>query len=48
MENDWRDLVRKNNFMAIVQEKVTKQMSKDEIERLTQEPNGKTSRLIPR
>jgi uncharacterized protein YhbP (UPF0306 family) len=33
MENDWRDLVRKNNFMAIVQEKVTKQMSKDEIER---------------
>ena len=33
MENDWRELVRKNDLLAIAQKKVTKQMSKDEIER---------------
>ncbi len=33
MENDWREIVRKNDFMALVQKKVTKQMSKDELER---------------
>jgi nitroimidazol reductase NimA-like FMN-containing flavoprotein (pyridoxamine 5'-phosphate oxidase superfamily) len=33
MENDWRELVRKNDLMALAQAKVTKQMSKDEIER---------------
>ncbi len=33
MENDWRELVRKNDLMALAQAKVTKQMSNDEIER---------------
>ena len=33
MENDWRELVRKNDLLAIAQQRVTKQMSKDEIER---------------
>ena len=32
MENDWRELVRKNDLMAIAQAKVTKQMSKNELE----------------
>jgi len=33
MENDWRELVRKNDLLALAQAKVTKQMSKDELER---------------
>jgi nitroimidazol reductase NimA-like FMN-containing flavoprotein (pyridoxamine 5'-phosphate oxidase superfamily) len=33
MDNDWRELVRKNDLMALAQAKVTKEMSKDEIER---------------
>ena len=33
MENDWREIVRKNDFMALAQKKATKQMSKDELER---------------
>lgn len=33
MANDWRELVRKNDLMALAQAKVTKQMSKDELER---------------
>ncbi len=33
MENDWREIVRKNDLMALAQKKVTKQMSKDELER---------------
>ncbi len=33
MENDWRELVRRSDMMALVQAKVTKQMSKDELER---------------
>ena len=33
MENDWRELVRKNDLMALAQKKATKQMSKDELER---------------
>jgi len=33
MENDWRELVRKNDLMALARAKVTKQMSKDELER---------------
>ena len=33
MENDWRELVRKNDLIALMQKKATKQMSKDELER---------------
>jgi nitroimidazol reductase NimA-like FMN-containing flavoprotein (pyridoxamine 5'-phosphate oxidase superfamily) len=33
MENDWRELVRKNDLLALAQKKVTKQMSRDELER---------------
>ncbi len=33
MENDWRELVRKNDLLALAQQKVTKQMSKEELER---------------
>ena len=33
MENDWRELVRKNNLLELARKKVTKQMSKDELER---------------
>jgi nitroimidazol reductase NimA-like FMN-containing flavoprotein (pyridoxamine 5'-phosphate oxidase superfamily) len=33
MENDWRELVRKNDLLAIAQAQTTKQMSKEEIER---------------
>jgi len=33
MENDWRELVGKNNLLDIAKKKVTKQMSKDELER---------------
>jgi len=33
MENDWRELVRKNDLMALAQAKATKQMSRDELER---------------
>ncbi len=33
MENDWRELVRKNDLLALARKKVTKQMSKDELER---------------
>jgi len=32
MESDWRELVRKDDLMALAQAKVTKQMSKDELE----------------
>ncbi len=33
MGNDWREVVRKSDLIALAQAKVTKQMSKDEIER---------------
>jgi len=33
MENDWKEIVRKNDKRALAQKKVTKQMSKDELER---------------
>jgi len=33
MENDWRELVSRSDMMALVQAKVAKQMSRDEIER---------------
>ncbi len=33
MGNDWRELVRKNDLMELAHAKVTKQMSKDELER---------------
>lgn len=33
MGNDWRELVRKNDLMELAKAKVTKQMSRDELER---------------